>query len=263
MMSRMVGWLKLWRPLLEKPIWKESTPEQKVILIALLCMVNHSENEWEWKGKPFMCQPGQRVTSIDKIVEVCGKGISPKNVRTAIDRFERLGFLANESSSTGRLITIENWGDYQAPDDLDGKETGRRMADERQTDGRRVASKKKGKKEKNVENAKKIEEILALAPPDMVPALEDFIEMRRTIKAPMTARALELLLTELNKLSGGRVEDSIAILNRSIENGWRGVWPLKEKPAGKDDAWDSFVNGESIGELEKNDVIASFLRGDF
>ena len=259
----MHGWLKLHRELLDKPIWRQSTPEQKVVLIALLCMVNHSENEWEWEGESYKCKPGQRITSLDRIVEVCGKGVSVKNVRTALKRFEKLGFLADESSSTGRLITIENWGIYQAPDDLDGKETGRRMADERQTGGRRVASKEKMKKEKNEGKEKKIEQILALAPPDMVPALEDFIEMRRTIKAPMTARALELLLTKLNELSGGRVEDSIAILNRSIENGWRGVWPLKEKPAGKDDSWDSFVSGESIGELEKNDVIASFLRGDF
>lgn len=263
MMRRLTGFLKLWRPLLTKPIWQESTPEQKVVLIALLCMANHSENEWEWKGQPFMCQPGQMITSIDHIIEVCGKGISSKNVRTAIARFEKLGFLANESSSTGRLITIENWGDYQAPDDWGGKETGRRVADERQTGGGRVAPNKNVKNRKKSENEEKIKDILALAPSDMVPALEDFIEYRSTIKAPMTARALELLLKELNELSGESVENSIAIINQSIKNGWKGVFPLKNKPAGKSDAWDMFGSGEPIGGLERNEVMAAFLRGDF
>ena len=144
----MQGWLKLHRELLNKPIWKQSTPEQKVILIALLCMVNHSENEWEWRGKPFICKPGQRITSIDSIVEVCGKGVSVKNVRTALERFEKLGFLANESSSTGRLITIENWAYYQAPDDEGGKETGRRTAYNRQSSGSHMHLKRRKRKKR-------------------------------------------------------------------------------------------------------------------
>lgn len=42
------GWLKIHRALLEKSIWTEATPEQKVILMTLLMMENHSEKQWEW-----------------------------------------------------------------------------------------------------------------------------------------------------------------------------------------------------------------------
>ena len=107
------GWVKLHRELQEKSIWKLSTPEQKVILISILMLANHLETEWEFDGKKFRCDAGQFVTSLNSLAEACGKGISVQNVRTALNRFEKLGFLTNQSTKTGRLITIENWGKYQ------------------------------------------------------------------------------------------------------------------------------------------------------
>src|SRR5699024_10018631 len=94
-------------------IWKDSTPEQKVILITLLMMANHEENEWEWKGEKFKAKPGQFVTSLNSIVEKGGSGVTIRKVRTAIERFEKYGFLTNETTNRNRLITIVNWGVYQ------------------------------------------------------------------------------------------------------------------------------------------------------
>ena len=112
----MDGWIKLYRVLLEKPIWKLSTPEQKTILITLLCMVNHDEEEWEWKGKKYRCKPGQKITSLTKIKKECGKGISIQNIRTAFVRFEKLEFLTYESTKESRLVTVLNWELYQSTD---------------------------------------------------------------------------------------------------------------------------------------------------
>lgn len=151
-MSDDKGWIKIHRELLDKPIWQLSTPEQKSILITLLLMANHREKKWEWNGTQFACQPGQFVTSLDKIAEKSGAGISVKNVRTAIARFEKLGFLANESAKTGRLITIVNWGNYQLLDKEGGKETGKDLAKTGQTPGKHLAT---NKNDKNVENEKK------------------------------------------------------------------------------------------------------------
>ncbi|WP_313264454.1 hypothetical protein [Enterococcus sp.] len=93
------GWIKLYRQLLEKPIWQESTPEQKVILITLLSMANHEEKEWEWQGEPYKASPGQFVTSLESIKRKCGKGISMQNVRTALKRFEKYEFLTNKPTN--------------------------------------------------------------------------------------------------------------------------------------------------------------------
>ena len=117
----MNGFIKLWRLLLDKPIWLNSTPEQCKILVTLLLMANHSESEWEWNGNKFKAIPGQFVTSLDAIVKKCGKGVTIQNVRTALVRFEKLEFLTNESTKTGRLITIVNWRVYQPPQDETNK----------------------------------------------------------------------------------------------------------------------------------------------
>ncbi len=76
-------------------------------------MANHTEKEWWWKGEKFKAEPGQFITSIKGIQEKAGRGISGQNIRSALKRFESLGFLTDEPTKTGRLITIVNWGVYQ------------------------------------------------------------------------------------------------------------------------------------------------------
>lgn len=111
------GFFKIYRELWDKPIWKQSTPIQKTVLLTLLSMVNFAPAEWEWQGQKFSVQPGQTITSLQHIAERCGKGVNAGNVRGALDRFVKLGFLANESTKTGRLLTVVNWGAYQYLDD--------------------------------------------------------------------------------------------------------------------------------------------------
>lgn len=107
------GWLKMHRELFAKSIWQESTPEQKVVLMTLLSMANYEANGWEFEGERYELQPGQMITSLPSIAQKCGKGISIQNVRTALKRFEKLGFLTGKSTNKNRLITIVNWGLYQ------------------------------------------------------------------------------------------------------------------------------------------------------
>ena len=57
---------------------------------------------------------------------------------------------------------------------------------------------------------------------------KDFKEMRRKIRSPMTKRAEELILQKLKKLDNNE-DIQIAILNQSIMNSWRGVFPLKKE----------------------------------
>lgn len=83
------------------------------------------------------------------------------------------------------------------------------------------------KKEKN-KKRKTFEEVLAEnnCSEELESSIRDFIDMRKTIKKPMTSRALELLIKNLEKLTNLE-EEKIAILNQSIERGWQTVYPLK------------------------------------
>ncbi len=110
------GWIKIHRLLLDKPIWKLSTPEQRSILIAMLLLANHKPNEWEWKGDKFLVQKGEFVTSLSSLANQAGRGISVQNVRSALARFEVLGFSTYKPTKRGRIITIQNWEQYQLPE---------------------------------------------------------------------------------------------------------------------------------------------------
>ena len=59
-------------------------------------------------------------------------------------------------------------------------------------------------------------------------AMIDFEEFRKKIKKPLTNRAKELILKQLNKLSNTE-QEMIDILNQSIMNGWQGVFELKQE----------------------------------
>lgn len=107
------GYIKLYRILIKKPIWLNSTPEHKAIMITLLLLANHEPAEWEWMGKKFKVQRGQFVTSLESIRKKTGKGISIQNVRSCLKRLEKLDFATNEATKAGRLITIVNWDSYQ------------------------------------------------------------------------------------------------------------------------------------------------------
>ena len=65
---------------------------------------------------------------------------------------------------------------------------------------------------------------------DLDLAFKDYIKMRKTIKAPMTDRAISLAMSKLKKLAtvNGAFDEKTAveILNQSIMNCWKGLFPI-------------------------------------
>lgn len=142
------GYIKLYRELKKKAIWKTSTNEQKVILITLLLMVNWEEVEWEWKGEKYTCKPGQMITSIKKIIDECGGSVSRQNVRTALERFEKYDFLTKEVTNASHLITICNWEQYQDKKEAANQEGNQRVTNGQPTGNQRVTTNEEYKEDK-------------------------------------------------------------------------------------------------------------------
>jgi len=72
---------------------------------------------------------------------------------------------------------------------------------------------------------------------------QDYITTRKQIKAPMTDRAIELAINKLTELSNGDNNKAVKILERSIMNGWKGLFPLDDPPnnsGGKPDLHEKF-----------------------
>jgi hypothetical protein len=158
------GWVKLYRVLLEKPIWLKSTPEQKAILVTLLLMANHEEAEWEWQGQKFKVAPGQMVTSLASIAKQSGTTV--KAVRCAITKFTRFEFLFQEISKCGRVLGIVNWPMYQGENDEQGIDEGKGRAKAGQRQGKGRATNKNDKKDENDKNEKKLETPQLTATPE-------------------------------------------------------------------------------------------------
>lgn len=146
-MIQPIGHFKVWRALYTKPIWLKSTLEQQVILVTLIAMANFKENEWEWKGQKYVVKPGQFITSLESIRENTGGNVSVQNIRTALARFEKLGFLTNESTKTGRLITLVNWEDYQGTEEQPNKGNNKDLTKTQQRGNKDLTPIEEGNKE--------------------------------------------------------------------------------------------------------------------
>ena len=215
------GWLKLYRELMEKPIWFQSTPEQKTILITLLMMANHEGKEWDWQGKSYQVSPGQFVTSLEKIAEKAGKGITTKNVRTALVKFEKLGFLANESAKTGRLITIVNWGLYQSDEEKAGKEIDRQVAKTWQTGGKQVANNQapnKNKEYKNDKNVKNKEKDVYTPSAEARELFDHWNEQKIVVHRELTEEMAKAIEKALRQYGGNRCGEAIDLYSDAYYN---------------------------------------------
>ena len=62
---------------------------------------------------------------------------------------------------------------------------------------------------------------------ELIDMLKDFLKMRKSIKKPMTDRALKILLTKLDKLAGNDINKKLYILEESIVNSWQSIFEPK------------------------------------
>lgn len=145
----MGGWIKLHRDILKNSLWLDCTLEQKVIMITLLLMANHEERKCSFGKDIITIMPGQFVTSIKSIAQNCGNGITERQIRTALDKFEKRGFVVKNTSNKNTLVSIVNWGVYQDIGALNVKQ----MSNKCKTDVKQMST---NKNEKNEKNEKKI-----------------------------------------------------------------------------------------------------------
>lgn len=254
----------MWRSLLNDPIWFNSTPEQKAIFITLLFMANWKEQKYDIFGDEIVLKAGSFITSYTQIAELTGKGVSIRNVRTGIDRFEKLEFLTRQVTRRGTLVTIVNWDKYQDKNYEGDKETDIELTSHRQATDKALTSDrhahKRTKKPCNQETKKPSNKNTSpLNPPEgkegeskknpspewseliasfagkneeLAEALREWIAMRiemaKKRKEVFGIRAAKMALKSLHKLSGGSELKALEIVNQGIEHSWKGFYPLRD-----------------------------------
>lgn len=226
----MEGWIKVHRKLVDWEWYNDINV--KVVFLHLLLTANHKEKQW--KGQTIL--RGQKLTSIEHLAD--DVGLTFQQTRTALKKLKSTHEITIKTTNKNTLITIEKFNNYQFEIDEDNKQNNKQfnnlITNNQQTNNKQITTNKNEKndnnnikKEKN-KKRKTFEEVLAEnnCSEELEITVRDFIDMRKTIKKPMTSKALELLFRNLEKLTNLE-EEKIAILNQSIEHGWQTVYPLK------------------------------------
>mgnify|MGYP003589888102 CR=1 FL=1 len=107
----MSGWIKLHRKFCEKAFYSKDS-EKVHLWVHLLMSANHAGKEELLGGKPFFCVSGQFTTGRKQLSRETG--ISESKIERILTYFEKIEQqIEQQKTSTNRLISILNWGQYQ------------------------------------------------------------------------------------------------------------------------------------------------------
>lgn len=205
------GWIKLNKKILKWGWYSDANV--KMTFLHLLLIATYEDCEY----LGIKLKRGQAIIGSEKTAEQIG--ITRQQLRTALKKLEKFGEISKKSTNKFTIVTVENYNKYQGVN---------RSSNQRVTNEQPHIRNKEYKNNKNNKNIRNIyiSDIVASEPAELHDYLNDFVKMRKSIKAPLTARALKSVLKDLEKLSDGDVETKIAILEQSVVKCWKTVYPL-------------------------------------
>lgn len=138
------GWIKLHRKLLDDAM--ATKPNYMWLWINLLLMANHKEQCFIWNNQKEIVKKGQLLTGLKQLSRKTG--IAQGTVYRILKYLENEKQIEQQKTTRFTLITIINWGKYQA----DEKQNEKRIENGLKTDGKRIETNKNEKKEENDNN---------------------------------------------------------------------------------------------------------------
>lgn len=196
------------------------------LFIHMLLKANWKDGKFEGK----MIRRGSFVSSIGNLATETK--LTNDEVRTALKHLISTKEITKQSFNKFTVFTVVNYELYQTVP----KQVTNQVPSSSQSIPKLFPTIEEGKKERREERNKKenIKEKY-FDSEKLNSVFFDFIQMRKKIKAPMTDKAIDLAVSKLKKLSeipfsDGEINEDVAIeiLNNSIMNNWKGLFPLKE-----------------------------------
>lgn len=210
------GWITLHRKIQDCWIWEEDEPfDRRSAWIDLLLLANHEDAKVFFDGDLITVQRGQRITSIRKLAERWKW--SRTKVTKFLDILEKDGMITRRSDTKKTLLTIENYGIYQDVASPEKPQKGHREAAEKPQKSTNNNDKTMSNNDKQYYKDSRLNDAFA-----------DFVKMRKSIKKPMSDRAITMAKNNLEKLSGNDIDKAIMILEQSIYHCWQGLFELKD-----------------------------------
>lgn len=152
------------------------------------------------------------------------KYYSLSHIKKLTDKLVNDGRIEKEETELGTLFTITNYSKYQGFErfEIIDQEQGKNA--ERTQKERSENNKKKDNKDNNISIYSIFDSYSENK--DLRQALRDYSLMRNKIKAPLTERAVTMLLNKLDSLASTD-ELKIKLLDQAILSNWKSVFPLK------------------------------------
>lgn len=208
-------WIKLYRSLLDWCWFKDANTLQ--VFIYLLLKANTQDKGFQ----NITVKRGELVASYASIS--LATGLSVKAVRVAIKHLKDTGEVASSAHPKFSVFSIENYDKFQT----EGKQTARSG----QGNGKVGASKGQQYKKERIKELKNEEYINKAVESfttdeELRSLILSFYESRQSMKAPMTDKAVDMLLSKLKKYPAVAQKEA---LKESIMNGWKSVFPKETK----------------------------------
>ena len=225
------GWTKLWREqfnhwLSEKRPWCDG-----YAWTYLYSQANYKKGMVNFRNEYIPIDRGQYITSKLKLANKFGW--TYRHVENFLKALKNDEMITYRTTNRYIVVTIVNYNTFQGSDDENDEQNDEQIKNRLGTDDEQIRNEatqlrriKKDKKEKKVNN--KVD-LFKNKSKDFINTLNEFKKMREKNKKKMTDYAIELLVKKLDKMTNDENEQ-IAIMERSIENCWQGIFPLDNNP---------------------------------
>lgn len=191
------GWVKLHRRAIEEDIGRNVN--LLAIWVTLLCWANRFESKIIGPDGPIIIHPGDVVIGMQKLAKHFG--ISKKTVFKWLHYLEKRGSIGIRRVTTGTIISICNWEEYQGFEN-EGVTEGKRQVNDRETTGKREVTLNGEEKKERIEEKKKYKKTGTQIeyPPIFVEFWEKYGKHGNKSKAFKVFQALNLNETETDAL---------------------------------------------------------------
>jgi hypothetical protein len=236
----MSGYFYLQRGLFEHPLFQSKAAfSERESWIWLIEKTNFEDGIYRFKSSVFSLKRGQYAGSYRSLAK--SFNWSTDRVIRVIKLWFNQQMVELDTRHGFVLITLCNYEKYQVKKNDDATPTRqRRDADATPTS----TNQRKERKESKESNP-----LIPL--PDWMPIdlFLAFVEMRKGIKSPMTAKAEELAIKKLDQLRA-RGHDPTAVLEQSIRNGWKDLYEIKGDKNGKHGKHNNFSRQDYAANTE-------------
>lgn len=217
------GFIKLWRKSINSIIFQDA--DLWKLWTWCLMKANHTERNVTIKtgrgNKVLTCKRGQFVFGRKSAARALK--MKPTTVRYRMLTLSKLQNLDMQVDTHFTIVTIRNYDKYNdIKNNVDRSINNQLTGNCHPTDT--------NKNYKNYKNKKDMDKNKNILPNFISQKLwQDFKKHRIKLRSPMTEKSEKLNIGKIKKFSKGNSEIARALIEQSIEKGWKGIFDLKDE----------------------------------